>query len=299
MIPKSLSFNVTGDSEYCSPVCGKTVRGVDCHDECETRGYQYYWCNIGSTWDYCSRTSCPIRVPYSYQDCSAEMVHKTAWFEYLYYPDYWLAKGYENSMAALWKPKNGINGNELFCPEEGYGWFVHEAPDGSVYLESTRHEYKNYFLRGYAKSELGIEVHSHLDDDGDIIDEVDDNTKVYNMGYARDIEGGRQYHEAFAFRVMCQSCSTKQKCILWRLHDEFKLYSDSLGYLSMCKRCGSNEWFNWRVHVPDYVNFTCSRSAEAISYMFLMRCILNIVTVICFTRFYTATHFTPGVCWQS
>ena len=73
-----------------------------------------------------------------YNDCSAEMVNKIAWFEYLYYPGYWLAKGYENKLAAVWEPKHGINGKELYCPDEGYGWYIHGGKDGSVYLETRR-----------------------------------------------------------------------------------------------------------------------------------------------------------------
>ena len=143
------------------------MKGAGCYDGCEKRGYQYYWCNIGSTWDYCSRTSCQIRIPASFKDCSLEVANKRVWFEYLYYPGYWLAKGYENRIAAIWEPKNGVNGKELFCPEEGYGWFAHEAHDGSIYLESTRPGYENYFLRGYAKSKEGEEILDDIiDDDG-------------------------------------------------------------------------------------------------------------------------------------
>ena len=272
---------MAGDKGYCSPSCGKTVKGAKCTDECQTRGYQYYWCHVGDNWDYCSRSSCQIKAPPSYKDCSASLVNKMAWFEYLYYPGYWLAKGYENKMAAVWKPENGIKGKELFCPDEGYGWMVHGANDGSVYLESTRPGYENYYLIGYGKSE---EKSSEIDEDGDLV--YEEETSVYNMGNAVNIAPSKQYHETFAFRIICKDCSTMEQCRLWRLHDEFKLYSDSLGYLNMCKECGSQDWFNWRVHVPNNVNLTCSRASKTFSCSIFMQTIL---IVLFFFVFYSMT----------
>ena len=137
-----------GDSsDYCSPECGKTVRGETCSDESEMRSHNYYWCNVGETWDYCSRYSCPIRVPPLYNDCSSEMVHKTVSFEYLYYPGYWLAI-LDYKTAALWKPNNVINGKDLY--DQGHIWSIRGGKDGSVYLQTARPGYINYFLLGYA-----------------------------------------------------------------------------------------------------------------------------------------------------
>ena len=277
----------TGDKEYCSPGCGKTVKGSKCTDECETRGYQYYWCHVGQNWDHCSRSSCPIKPikgpswESMYNDCSAEMVNKRAWFEYLYYPGKWLAKGYADKLAALWKPKNGVNGKELYCPAEGYGWYIHGGKDGSVYLETGRPGYGNDFLIGYGLYEKENLV---IEDDGDVVYEEQD--LVYNMANAVNIKDSKQYHETFAFRIMCQDCSTKQKCILWRLHDEYKLYSDSLGYLQMCKECGSHDWFNWRVHMPNNVNLTCSNGPGIFSSVLFLEQLSITFVLIVFYRYY-------------
>lgn len=259
--------NMTGSSEYCSPHCGKTVKGVDCDDECETRGSNYYWCNIGSTWDYCSRTSCSIRIPDSYEDCTTEIKNKTLWFEYLYYPGYWLAKGYDNRLAAIWEPTNGIDGKELFCPDEGYGWYVHEGHDGNIFLESTRPGYENYFLKGFYGGE-------------------GKNQPKINTGKATNIEDNKQYHEAYAFRIICQNCSTMKKCILWRLHDESKLYTKTNGYLRMCRECGSKSWFDWRVLAPDHANFTCSSAFNICCHLSPMRQVLVIFSMIALNKFY-------------
>lgn len=251
---------ILGTSGYCSPSCGKTIKGATCTDECETRGYRYYWCHVGQngeSWDYCSRTGCPIRVPPLYKDCSANLVNKKIWLEYLYYPGYWLAKGYENKMAAVWKPKNGLHGKELFCPDEGYAWHVHGGKDGSVFLESIRPDYEGYFLVGYGISE---EKRSEINEDGDVVYEETD--RIYNTALAVNLVDSTQYHETFAYRIMCQDCSTTGECILWRHRDEFKLYSDNLGYLKMCKECGKHDWFNWRIHAPQNATFTCSGSIK-------------------------------------
>ena len=246
---------ILGTTENCSPSCGKTIKGSKCTDECETRGYRYYWCHVGQNgkdWEYCSRTGCPIRVPPLYQDCSARLVNKMIWLEYLYYPGYWLAKGYENEMAAVWKPKNGIDGKELFCPDEGYAWLVHGGKDGSVYLESKRPNYANYFFVGYGK-----ETRNHI-----LNGKRRKEERIYNVAVAVNLVDSTQYHETFAYRIMCHDCSTTEKCILWRHRDEFKLYTNNLGYLKMCKECGKNDWFNWRIHAPQNATFTCSGSIK-------------------------------------
>ena len=145
---------------------------------------------------------------------------------------------------------------------------VHEAYDGSVYLETTRPGYKNYFLIGYSISE----------DEDFIYDErYDEEYEFYNTAYASCLSDV-QYHESFAFRVMCKDCSTKYQCLLWRLHDEFKLYATKLGYLKTCKKCGSGEWFHWRVHIPDSVDssiryrpYDCTNKATRITLNSVMK----------------------------
>ena len=226
------------------------MKGARCTNQCETRGYSYYWCQVGANWDHCSRSGCPPLLPYSYNDCSAEFVDKRVWFEYLYYPGYWLSKGYSNKEAALWKASR----KDLFCPDEGFGWHVHGAKDGSVYLETTRPGYEDYFLIGYGISEE--KDIPEFDEDGDIV--YEEQKWVYNMGNAISIKDSKQYHETFAFRIMCKNCASKDDCILWRLHDEYKLYASSSKYLKMCKHCGDEEWFKWRVHAPKNYNLTCS-----------------------------------------
>ena len=268
-----------GYSDYCSPGCGKTVKGEICSDECETRKNKYYWCNVGKTWDYCSRTSCPIRVPPLYKDCSAEMVNKTVSFENLYYPEHWLAKGHSNELAALWKPKGGINGKDLYSPNEGYGWCMHGGEDGSVYLETTRPGYQNYFLIGYV---LGHNSNGNK------------KNKVYNMAEAVHIEYNKQYHETFAFRILCEDCSTKQNCIMWRFRDEYKLYSAKSGYLKMCRACGSDNWFNWRVLVHNNTNLRCQKSSNGNGLFSsdLFRKHLSITfVIILFAQYSTALSF--------
>merc|ERR1712012_1135657 len=42
------------DWDYCSPNPQNTRYNEPCSDACESRGETYYWCNTGSTWDYCS-----------------------------------------------------------------------------------------------------------------------------------------------------------------------------------------------------------------------------------------------------
>ena len=45
-------------SEYLTLDIGSNVchqrYNKPCSDACESRGETYYWCNTGSTWDYCS-----------------------------------------------------------------------------------------------------------------------------------------------------------------------------------------------------------------------------------------------------
>ena len=208
-----------------------------------------------------------------YNDCSAEMVDKTVSFEYLYYPGKWLAKGYENNLAALWKPKKGINGKDLYSPEQGYIWCIQGGEDGSIYLQTLRPGYENYFLIGYVRTTAGKHI------------------KVFNMAAAVRIQDKKQYHETFAFRIFCQDCSTKQKCILWRLHDEYKFYSDKSGYLRMCRECGSDDWFNWHVFVHNNTNLRCPMSSKAheIFRLNLFKKPISITSVIIlFYLYYTA-----------
>jgi len=42
------------DWDYCSPNPQRTRYNKPCSDACESRGESYYWCNTGSSWDYCS-----------------------------------------------------------------------------------------------------------------------------------------------------------------------------------------------------------------------------------------------------
>merc|ERR1711894_176334 len=107
------------------------------------------------------------------------------------------------------------------------------------------------------------------------------------MGNAISIKDSKQYHETFAFRIMCNDCATKQKCILWRLHDEYKLYSSSLKYLKMCKECGDHEWFNWRVHVPTNVNLTCSGALRIHDHTYLAKRDFIIVIITVFISSFT------------
>ena len=39
--------------DVASNVCHQRYN-EPCSDACESRGETYYWCNTGSTWDYCS-----------------------------------------------------------------------------------------------------------------------------------------------------------------------------------------------------------------------------------------------------
>jgi hypothetical protein len=121
-----------------------------------------------------------------------------------------------------------------------------------------------------------------VDNDGDVVYKEED--WVYNMANAVNIKDSKQYHETFAFRIMCQDCLTKEKCILWRLHDEYKLYSDSLGYLKMCKECGSHDWFKWRVHMPTNVNLTCSCAPGTFSSIFFVEQLLITLLLLVFYR---------------
>ena len=231
---------VLGSWDYCSPSCGKTIKGISCSNDCEKRGHNYYWCNVGETWDYCSRNSCPIQSIDGYTDCSTTFVGKTVWFEYLYYPGYWLAKGYSYMYAALWKPNSH---QDLFCPDEGYGWNVHKANDGhSVNLETSRPGYKDHYLIGHQSYDCGQGTCAsnlvHIDNSQNI------NT------------------EALSYRIMCKDCSSTNNCILLRVRDESKLYASTRKELKTCYACGSPSWFNWRVYSPANLTFRCSSSNE-------------------------------------
>ena len=178
------------------------------------------------------------------------MINKTLSFEYLYYPGYWLAKGYKSKYAALWKPKNGIKGQDLYCPDEGYGWYVHGGKNESIYLETSRPGYEKYFLIG-SKCDDYIS-NSGRGKSGECIH--------YNTAHVPDIKDNNGVHESFAFRILCQDCTSKQKCILWRFRDEHKMYTDKDGDLRMCKECGSDDWFNWRVYILNNITSRCPTS---------------------------------------
>ena len=233
---------VLGSWDYCSPSCGKTIKGISCSNDCEKRGNNYYWCNVGETWDYCSRNSCPIQSIDGYTDCSTTFVGKTVWFEYLYYPGYWLAKGYSYMYAALWKP--GYH-HDLFCHDEGYGWSIHKSEDGhSVLLETTRPGYKDFYFIGvqyYWSGGRGSSRHE---------------TNLAYMDSSKAVKT-----EAFSFRIMCRSCSSSNNCIILRAYDETKLYSNHGSELRICKNCGSANWFDWRVYSPTNNTLKCSSSS--------------------------------------
>jgi len=228
-----------GSSDYCSPSCGKTYKGISCDDACETRGNKYYWCNVGESWDYCSLTSCPVIPPSGYKDCSKKFVGKTVGFEYLYYPGYWLAKGYANKDAALWKPSNH---QDLFCLDEGYAWRVIGSNDAqSLYLQTTRPGYKNLYFMGFEYKMTGKA-------------RIDSNT-----GYWESFK----LPENFDFRIMCKdfTCSSTDNCILLRVYDRSKVYTDSSKNIKTCKECGSVDWFYWRVHEFANSTLTCRSSS--------------------------------------
>ncbi|KAJ8259549.1 hypothetical protein GJAV_G00170720 [Gymnothorax javanicus] len=43
----------TEELHYCSPQMNVDYLGNECIDCCETHGYGYYWCAVGSSWGYC------------------------------------------------------------------------------------------------------------------------------------------------------------------------------------------------------------------------------------------------------
>jgi hypothetical protein len=203
------------------------------------------------------------------------MVHKTVSFEYLYYPGYWLAI-LDYKTAALWKPNNVINGKDLY--DQGHIWSIRGGKDGSVYLQTARPGYINYFLLGYAVKIGKKRCYKGC------------TKKVYNTASAVNIEDNKHFHETFAFRILCQDCSTKQKCILWRLRDEGKLYSTKSSTLHMCRECGSDDWFNWRVFVHDTTDLKSpsSSNAHGIIRSNLFKTHVSITSLILLYRYYTA-----------
>ena len=210
---------------------------------------QYYWCNVGDSWDYCSRNSCPVQIPQGYEDCSGEFIGKTVWFEYLYYKGYWLAKGYKNKYAALWNPGNHA---DLFCPDEGYGWDVSESKDGnSVNIKTIRPGYRHLYF-------TGVKYWSKYEYDSKKKKRVW-KTHTSNMASGMDVSS---LHELFDFRIICNDCDSTNNCILLRTSDESKLYANHGSDLKMCKNCGSDDWFTWRVYSP---NVTLSCSVASIS----------------------------------
>jgi len=222
-----------GKSGYCSPSCGKTYKGVPCNDDCLTRGSKYYWCNVGDSWDYCSRNSCPVQIPQGYEDCSSEFIGKTVWFEYLYYKGYWLAKGYKNEYAALWNPGNH---EDLFCPDEGYGWDISKSKDGnSVNIKTIRPGYRDLYFIGVRNYEKIVASNGR----------VRHSKKTSNMASAID---DSNLSELFDFRIICKDCGSTNNCTLLRAYDESKLYTNQGKNLEMCKNCGSDDWFTWRVY---------------------------------------------------
>jgi len=40
--------------DYCSPKSGLTELGKQCDNTCDTYGFEYKWCKVGSSWGYCS-----------------------------------------------------------------------------------------------------------------------------------------------------------------------------------------------------------------------------------------------------
>ena len=166
---------------------------------------------------------------------------KTVWFEYLYYPGYWLAKGYAYKDAAIWKPSNH---QDLFCADEGYAWKVTRSNNNeSVYLQTTRPGYKDMYFIGFEYKMTGK---ARIDS---------------NIGYWE----GSRLPENFDFRIMCKdfSCGLTDNCILLRVYDRSKVYTDSSKNIKTCKKCGSADWFNWRVHEFANVELTY-RSSSAI-----------------------------------
>ena len=168
---------------------------------------------------------------------------KTVWFEYLYYPGYWLAKGYAYKDAAIWKPSNR---QDLFSLDEGYAWKVIRSNNAeSVYLKTTRPGYKNLYFMGFEYKMTGKA-------------RIDSNTGYWESS---------KLPENFNFRIMCKdtSCSSTDNCILFRVYDRSKVYTDSSKNIKTCKECGSKEWFDWHVH--DFVNstFKCLSSSALVT----------------------------------
>ena len=160
---------------------------------------------------------------------------KTVWFEYRYYPDYWLAKGYAYKDAAIWNPSNH---QDLFCLDEGYAWKVIGSNDAkSVYLQTTRPGYKNLYFMGFEYRNTGKA-------------RIDSNTGYWESS---------KLPEIFDFRIMCKdfSCGSTDNCILLRVYDRSKVYTDSSKNIKTCKKCGSADWFDWHVHDFDNVTYTC------------------------------------------
>ena len=164
-------------------------------------------------------------------------------FEYLYYPGYWLAKGYAYEYAALWRPNNH---QDLYHLDEGYAWEVIKSNDNqSVYLKTRRPGYNDQYF-------IGREIYEEEDDEDE-----EDNIYVSNTGYVE----GSKLPELFDFRIMCtdSSCESMDKCILVRVYDRYQVYANSRKIINACWQCGSADWFNWRVHAPDNVTFISNK----------------------------------------
>ena len=90
------------------------------------------------------------QFPSGYHDCSSQLTNRVVRFEYNYYPGYWLAAS--AILGAFWA-EDGIHGSELFSADQGYGWQIHPSPhDGSVYIESLRKGWRNYYIRTNIKN---------------------------------------------------------------------------------------------------------------------------------------------------
>lgn len=281
-----------GSSEYCSPSCGKTVKGILCDDDCEKRGENYYWCNVGKSWDYCSRNSCPIKPPPNeYRDCSANVIGKMVWLEYRYYPGYWLAQGYENYYAAVWKPNNH---QDIYCSDEGYAWNVQKSEDGNgLYLKTAKPGYEELYFIGshfyiYGKWKFDYDLKKGADVD---YDRKSSYSNVLHMDISQNIS-----KEMFSFRIICKDCSSMNDCILQRVFDESKVYANIGGKLRMCNDCGSAEWFQWRVISTPHDTFRCLSTRSVNVIVIVVLCSIVVLLCIDCAKFHCCLPWKTSKC---
>jgi len=180
------------------------------------------------------------------RDCTAKFKNRRASLEYRWWPANWLTPTSTIAGAGLFSrvyrgtisKDNNVNRVKL---DNSLGWMFHDCGTG-VCIETMKEDWENYFLEPVINYEDRILTRSAQLKLHTIMDQTVTRWKIWC-----DTCGG----VATSLYSNCELRTTTRNYPragdYTGVMEEMKLYLDGQEYTDICKSCGPDTWFRWRI----------------------------------------------------